>query len=131
MYLFQVKSPAESKSKDDIYKLIATVPGNEAFRPMKDGKWGGVDVLRRRRGHELPVIALASALPDIATQCPDAHGAELRSAHYSILMFAAFTTLRQASISLFVNSIRPSGVVKLGAPPMFSSLARISGEVPA
>jgi branched-chain amino acid transport system substrate-binding protein len=38
MYLFQVKTPAESKSKDDIYKLLATVPGNEAFRPMKDGK---------------------------------------------------------------------------------------------
>ena len=38
MYLFQVKTPAESKSKDDIYKLIATVPGNEAYRPMKDGK---------------------------------------------------------------------------------------------
>src|SRR5258707_2224654 len=28
MYLFQVKSPAESKSKDDIYKLLATVPGD-------------------------------------------------------------------------------------------------------
>jgi branched-chain amino acid transport system substrate-binding protein len=38
MYLFQVKSPEESKSKDDIYKLIATVPGEEAYRPMKDGK---------------------------------------------------------------------------------------------
>jgi len=38
MYLFQVKSPAESKHKDDIYKLLATVPGDEAFRPMKDGK---------------------------------------------------------------------------------------------
>ncbi|MGB8356218.1 MAG: ABC transporter substrate-binding protein [Chthoniobacteraceae bacterium] len=37
MYLFQVKSPAESKNKDDIYKLIATVPGDQAFRPMKDG----------------------------------------------------------------------------------------------
>jgi len=37
MYLFQVKSPAESKGKDDIYKLIATVPGSEAYRPMKDG----------------------------------------------------------------------------------------------
>ena len=32
MYLFQVKSPAESKSKDDIYKLLATVPGDEAFK---------------------------------------------------------------------------------------------------
>jgi len=37
LYLFQVKSPAESKSKDDIYKLLATVPGDEAFRPLKDG----------------------------------------------------------------------------------------------
>jgi len=38
MYLFQVKTPAESKGKDDIYKLLATVPGSEAYRPMKDGK---------------------------------------------------------------------------------------------
>jgi len=38
MYLFQVKSPEESKSKDDIYKLLATVPGDEAYRPLKDGK---------------------------------------------------------------------------------------------
>jgi branched-chain amino acid transport system substrate-binding protein len=38
MYLFQVKSPSESKSKDDIYKLVATVPGEEAYRPLKDGK---------------------------------------------------------------------------------------------
>ena len=38
MYLFQVKSPAESKSKDDIYKLIATVPGDKAYRPLKEGK---------------------------------------------------------------------------------------------
>src|SRR5882757_6344252 len=38
MYLFQVKAPAESKGKDDIYKLLATVPGDEAFRPLKDGK---------------------------------------------------------------------------------------------
>src|SRR5476649_892318 len=38
MYLFQVKSPAESKGKDDIYTLVATVPGDQAYRPMKDGK---------------------------------------------------------------------------------------------
>jgi len=38
MYLFQVKSPQESKSKDDIYTLLATVPGDEAYRPLKDGK---------------------------------------------------------------------------------------------
>ena len=38
MYLFQVKSPAESKNKDDLYKLVATVPGDQAYRPLKDGK---------------------------------------------------------------------------------------------
>jgi branched-chain amino acid transport system substrate-binding protein len=38
MYLFEVKAPADSKSKDDIYKLVATVPGDQAFRPLKDGK---------------------------------------------------------------------------------------------
>ncbi len=38
MYLFEVKSPAESKGKDDIYKLLATVPGDQAYRPLKDGK---------------------------------------------------------------------------------------------
>jgi branched-chain amino acid transport system substrate-binding protein len=38
MYLFQVKSPEESKGKDDIYKLIATVPGDKAYRPINEGK---------------------------------------------------------------------------------------------
>ncbi|HTR86399.1 MAG TPA: ABC transporter substrate-binding protein, partial [Reyranella sp.] len=38
MYLFQVKSPEESKGKDDIYKLVATVPGDQAYRPMNEGK---------------------------------------------------------------------------------------------
>jgi branched-chain amino acid transport system substrate-binding protein len=35
-YLFEVKSPAESKYPGDDYKLRATVPAEEAFRPMKD-----------------------------------------------------------------------------------------------
>jgi len=38
MYLAQVKSPAESKSKDDIYKILATVPADQAWRPLKEGK---------------------------------------------------------------------------------------------
>jgi branched-chain amino acid transport system substrate-binding protein len=37
MYLFQVKSPAESHGKFDYYKLIATIPGEKAFRPMSEG----------------------------------------------------------------------------------------------
>jgi len=37
MYLMQVKTPAESKGEWDLYKLIATIPGDEAYRPMKGG----------------------------------------------------------------------------------------------
>jgi branched-chain amino acid transport system substrate-binding protein len=33
-YLFEVKSPAESKGAWDYYKLVATIPGNEAFTPL-------------------------------------------------------------------------------------------------
>jgi branched-chain amino acid transport system substrate-binding protein len=33
-YLFEVKKPAESKGPWDYYKLRATIPGNEAFRPL-------------------------------------------------------------------------------------------------
>jgi branched-chain amino acid transport system substrate-binding protein len=35
-YLFQVKSPAESKYPGDDYILKATIQADEAFRPMKD-----------------------------------------------------------------------------------------------
>jgi branched-chain amino acid transport system substrate-binding protein len=38
MYLFEVKKPAESKGEWDLYKLRATIPADEAFRPLKDGK---------------------------------------------------------------------------------------------
>ncbi|WP_119420818.1 ABC transporter substrate-binding protein [Desertibaculum subflavum] len=37
MYLLQVKKPEESKAKYDYYKVLATIPGNEAFRPMAEG----------------------------------------------------------------------------------------------
>ena len=37
MYLFEVKTPAESKGRWDYYKLAATIPANQAFRPMADG----------------------------------------------------------------------------------------------
>ena len=36
-YLFEVKAPAESKGAHDIWKLLATTPGDKAFRPMADG----------------------------------------------------------------------------------------------
>ena len=37
MYLFQVKSPEESKYPYDYYKLLNTVPGEQAFRPLAEG----------------------------------------------------------------------------------------------
>jgi branched-chain amino acid transport system substrate-binding protein len=37
MYLFEVKSPAESKGPWDYYKVRATIPADEAFRPLADG----------------------------------------------------------------------------------------------
>jgi branched-chain amino acid transport system substrate-binding protein len=33
-YLFEVKSPAESKYPWDYYKLVGTIPADEAFRPL-------------------------------------------------------------------------------------------------
>ncbi|MBS0560187.1 MAG: ABC transporter substrate-binding protein [Proteobacteria bacterium] len=36
MYLFQVKSPAESKYPWDYYKLLRTVPPEQAFRPLSE-----------------------------------------------------------------------------------------------
>ena len=38
MYLFEVKKPAESKGPWDLYKLISTIPGKEAFAtPAESG----------------------------------------------------------------------------------------------
>ncbi|MBY0431206.1 MAG: ABC transporter substrate-binding protein [Rhodospirillales bacterium] len=37
MYLVQVKAPSESKYAWDYYKVLRTIPGDEAFRPMDKG----------------------------------------------------------------------------------------------
>jgi len=37
MYLFEVKSPAESKGEWDVYKLLDTIPADQAFRPLAEG----------------------------------------------------------------------------------------------
>jgi branched-chain amino acid transport system substrate-binding protein len=37
-YLFEVKKPAESKGPWDYYKTRATIPADQAFRPLKDGE---------------------------------------------------------------------------------------------
>jgi branched-chain amino acid transport system substrate-binding protein len=35
MYLFEVKKPSESKGRWDDYKLLATIPGDQAFQPLE------------------------------------------------------------------------------------------------
>ena len=37
MYLVEVKKPEESRYPWDYYKILQTIPGEEAFRPMGDG----------------------------------------------------------------------------------------------
>jgi branched-chain amino acid transport system substrate-binding protein len=37
MYVFEVKSPAESSGRWDYYKLVQTIPGEQAFRPLAEG----------------------------------------------------------------------------------------------
>jgi branched-chain amino acid transport system substrate-binding protein len=36
-YLLEVKAPSESKYPGDFYKVRATIPADEAFRPLKEG----------------------------------------------------------------------------------------------
>jgi branched-chain amino acid transport system substrate-binding protein len=38
MYLMQAKTPEESKGEWDLVKMVATVPGSEAFRPLDQGE---------------------------------------------------------------------------------------------
>lgn len=44
VYLVQIKSPAESHGEWDLLKLVATIPGDQAFRPLADG---GCPALKR------------------------------------------------------------------------------------
>jgi branched-chain amino acid transport system substrate-binding protein len=37
VYLVQVKKPSESKGPNDLAKLVSTIPGDKAFRPMDQG----------------------------------------------------------------------------------------------
>ncbi|MDI4655586.1 ABC transporter substrate-binding protein [Xanthobacter autotrophicus] len=37
MFLFRVKTPAQSKGEWDVYETLATIPAAEAFRPLNEG----------------------------------------------------------------------------------------------
>jgi branched-chain amino acid transport system substrate-binding protein len=36
MYLVEVKKPSESRGPYDYFKVLATIPPNEAFRPLRE-----------------------------------------------------------------------------------------------
>ena len=38
MHLFEVKSPKESKYPWDYFKKVGTLPGDQAYRPLAEGK---------------------------------------------------------------------------------------------
>ncbi|HZJ91572.1 MAG TPA: ABC transporter substrate-binding protein [Thiopseudomonas sp.] len=38
MYLAQVKTPAESKSEWDLYKILRTIPADQAYRPLAESQ---------------------------------------------------------------------------------------------
>jgi branched-chain amino acid transport system substrate-binding protein len=38
MYLYEVKKPAESSGAWDFYKLVATIPANQAFQPLAESR---------------------------------------------------------------------------------------------
>jgi branched-chain amino acid transport system substrate-binding protein len=38
MYLFEVKKPEESNAPWDYYKLLATIPAEQAFQPLSQSR---------------------------------------------------------------------------------------------
>jgi branched-chain amino acid transport system substrate-binding protein len=48
LYLFEVKSPAESKEPWDYFKELRTIPANEAFRPLDQG---GCSMVKQATSH--------------------------------------------------------------------------------
>lgn len=38
MYLAEVKTPAESENEWDLYEILRTIPGDEAYRPLSESK---------------------------------------------------------------------------------------------
>ena len=47
MYLVEVKAPEKSRQPWDYYKILSVIPGNQAFRPLVDGKCPFVPALSR------------------------------------------------------------------------------------
>ncbi len=70
MYLYEVKKPADSKGEWDLYKLVKEIPGDQAFRPEKEGNCSLI-------AGSTPAPAAAPAAPAAAPAAkPDAGSAK-------------------------------------------------------
>ncbi len=87
VYLFEVKKPAESKGPWDYYKVRATIPADQAFRPLKDGELPAremtverarVDAARSRACRRRRRATRGSGAPPIGAR---SRGSDVRSAH--------------------------------------------------
>jgi branched-chain amino acid transport system substrate-binding protein len=45
VYIVQVKTPAESKNKNDLYSIKGEIPAEQAFRPLAEG---GCDFIAKK-----------------------------------------------------------------------------------
>jgi branched-chain amino acid transport system substrate-binding protein len=48
MYLVEVKAPEESRQGWDYYKVLSTIPGSQAFRPLVESKCPALQAPLRR-----------------------------------------------------------------------------------
>lgn len=56
MYLYQVKGTKESSTPWDYYKMVAKVPGDQAFTTVAESKCAGQEVLTAGRSRDRPLF---------------------------------------------------------------------------
>ena len=116
VYLVQVKKPSKSKGPNDLAKLVSTIPGDKAFRPLDQG---GLPVVGGKEG--LGASGNRSRGRRIIRAMPD--DVLLRAEHLT-KSFAGFLAVKDVSLDVKRGSIHaligPNGA---GKSPYFNLLA--------
>src|SRR5262249_48458346 len=102
MYLMQAKTPEESKGEWDLAKIIATVPGKEAFRPLNEGGCPLVEPVASNNRRHLTVCIDADSSTAFRSAHPQrvAPGGGSGDMKYSAAMaLALLSTLACAALS--------------------------------
>jgi succinate-semialdehyde dehydrogenase/glutarate-semialdehyde dehydrogenase len=111
MYLLHVKDPKESKYPWDYYKILDTVPGDKAFRPLKDA------------------TARWSAQPSRAGRqqtCPNSR-ARRRRARFAP---GGFCDDRLSRLTLFIDGQWRSGEGRASEPVLNPATGSVLGQLP-